>query len=434
MASMSKLHASLQAVELILICLIPAFAFWVWMNPPAAGVALPQGVAIFETSLQGRISASDTSMTLVANSVRGGSTLSGYQCFTVDEGRSDAEFICGTISGTTVSSLVRGVDPVTATSTNATLKFSHRVGASVKITDFPLIQRIRNLANGIETFPNPLYVDVSTSTLSTLGTSTVATKEYVDYVGTSGCADGSDTARGCVETAIGTEASAGTSLGATGARLVLGANLGTSTCQVLTNSVLVASSTTGKLGGNCLDTGYAYTWTTTNTFSGTVNFTGAIQDEGVAGGLVPIGTVLPYATSTAPTGWLAADGSAVSRTTYANLFTVVGITYGTGDGVTTFNLPDLRGKNVVMASSTQSRLDTYGETNTATTTVLTQSHLPNISIDVPSNNNSGTQGTGNAAYETSTGANDTIAVSLGGASLPVPIMDPYLVMNYIIKY
>ena len=45
-----------------------------------------------------------------------------------------------------------------------------------------------------------------------------------------------------------------------------------------------------------------------------------------------------------PVGWLVCNGSAVSRTTYANLFTTIGTTWGAGDGTTTFNLPDLRGK------------------------------------------------------------------------------------------
>ena len=52
--------------------------------------------------------------------------------------------------------------------------------------------------------------------------------------------------------------------------------------------------------------------------------------------------IVAYGGSSAPTGWLLCDGSAVSRTTYANLFAVVGTTYGVGDGATTFNLPDLR--------------------------------------------------------------------------------------------
>jgi microcystin-dependent protein len=60
--------------------------------------------------------------------------------------------------------------------------------------------------------------------------------------------------------------------------------------------------------------------------------------------LIPTGMIAPFAMSTAPTGWLECDGSAVSRTTYADLFTALSTTHGVGDGSTTFNVPDLRGE------------------------------------------------------------------------------------------
>lgn len=62
-----------------------------------------------------------------------------------------------------------------------------------------------------------------------------------------------------------------------------------------------------------------------------------------AGGL-PAGAVQVFAMNSAPSGWLSCDGSAISRTTYSTLFSTIGTTYGTGDGSTTFNLPDLRGE------------------------------------------------------------------------------------------
>ena len=62
--------------------------------------------------------------------------------------------------------------------------------------------------------------------------------------------------------------------------------------------------------------------------------------------LIPTGMIAPFAMSTAPTGWLECDGSAVSRTTYADLFTALSTTHGVGDGSTTFNVPDLRGEFV----------------------------------------------------------------------------------------
>jgi microcystin-dependent protein len=56
------------------------------------------------------------------------------------------------------------------------------------------------------------------------------------------------------------------------------------------------------------------------------------------------GMVMAFAGTTAPSGWLKCDGSAISRATYAKLFAAIGGLYGTGDGSTTFNLPDLNGR------------------------------------------------------------------------------------------
>ena len=59
---------------------------------------------------------------------------------------------------------------------------------------------------------------------------------------------------------------------------------------------------------------------------------------------IPSSMIVPFATATLPAGWLLCNGAAVSRTTYAALFSILGTTYGVGDGSTTFNLPDLRGQ------------------------------------------------------------------------------------------
>lgn len=141
------------------------------------GASLSQGPAVFETSLLSAITSSATSLTLVANSVRGGSTLSGYNCFTIDEGRAEREDVCGTVSGTTVSSLVRGIDPITATTTNATLQFAHRRGAQVKITDFPLIQTMRNQLSGVDTISNRILY---ASGITPFNSGDLTDKEYVD--------------------------------------------------------------------------------------------------------------------------------------------------------------------------------------------------------------------------------------------------------------
>ena len=62
--------------------------------------------------------------------------------------------------------------------------------------------------------------------------------------------------------------------------------------------------------------------------------------------LIPKGAIFPYGGITAPDGWLICDGSEISRTTYADLFAVIGTAYGEGNGTTTFNLPDGRERSL----------------------------------------------------------------------------------------
>lgn len=80
--------------------------------------------------------------------------------------------------------------------------------------------------------------------------------------------------------------------------------------------------------------------------TGVTSNTGWIDLATAAGttAALPAGTLTAFAGATPPSGWLICDGSAISRTTYSTLFGVVGTTYGAGDGSTTFNLPDLRGR------------------------------------------------------------------------------------------
>lgn len=78
--------------------------------------------------------------------------------------------------------------------------------------------------------------------------------------------------------------------------------------------------------------------------------------------LVPAGAIMPFAMNSAPSGWLAANGDAVSRSTYAALFSAIGTTHGSGDGSTTFNLPDLRGIFVRGSGSQTISGKTYNKT------------------------------------------------------------------------
>lgn len=92
------------------------------------------------------------------------------------------------------------------------------------------------------------------------------------------------------------------------------------------------------------------------------------------------GAIYMYAGSVAPTGFLMCDGSAVSRTTYANLYAAIGDLYGAGDGSTTFNLPDLSGRVVIGADSNHALASSGGEE----THSLTSSEIPSHTHTVPS--------------------------------------------------
>lgn len=170
----------------------------------------------------------------------------------------------------------------------------------------------------------------------------------------------------------------------------------------------------------------------------------------------PVGTILPFAGSSAPTGYLICDGSAVSRTTYANLFAVIGTTYGAGDGSTTFNLPNLKGSVPVGLDTTQTEFNTLGKTGGAKTHTLTTSELPAHTHSISSDGNHshsvyinapgdlpskyrvefmGVSSVQQCGYTSTNGAH-----SHGGATGSVGSgsahnnLQPYITINYIIKY
>lgn len=142
--------------------------------------------------------------------------------------------------------------------------------------------------------------------------------------------------------------------------------------------------------------------------------------------ITPIGSVQFYSGSSAPTGYLLCDGMAVSRTTYADLFAICGTIYGSGDGSTTFNLPDLRQRFPLTKSDS-------GTGNTLGATGGTIDHVhtvdpPNTTSGTPSGNVAATNLTGSAASTTHT-HDVNISQFNSGTSNP-----PFLVLNAIIKY
>lgn len=108
------------------------------------------------------------------------------------------------------------------------------------------------------------------------------------------------------------------------------------------------------------------------------------------------GAIKDFAMSTAPAGYLACDGSAVSRTTFAALFAAIGTTWGAGNGTTTFNVPDFRGRvragldtnpgsgyaNRLTSGGSGINGQTLGASGGAETVTLTNSQLPNLSVSI----------------------------------------------------
>lgn len=140
-----------------------------------------------------------------------------------------------------------------------------------------------------------------------------------------------------------------------------------------------------------------------NTASGTaISSTNNLLDAGYISTLIPSGVVWGYGGTSAPTGWLLCDGSAVSRTTYANLFTAISTNFGTGDGSTTFNVPDYRGRTPI-GSGTGTKTFTYSSgTTTYTITGATNSSSNEIQTGQPfvfkANGSSGSNLTDNTTY------------------------------------
>lgn len=192
--------------------------------------------------------------------------------------------------------------------------------------------------------------------------------------------------------------------------------------------------------------------------------TSYIQPTMLAFGIT--GMVVPYAGSTAPTGWALCYGQAISRSAFAALFAIIGTTYGVGDGSTTFNLPDLRGRSVFgvdnMGGSAASRV-TAGVSGITGTTLgavggSEAMHQHSHAITDPTHTHNDRMGAGGTAFPGTnqfftdrTGGNVGLAGSftstatsgIEGSATGITInnagtgtsqnIPPAIVLNYIIK-
>lgn len=181
--------------------------------------------------------------------------------------------------------------------------------------------------------------------------------------------------------------------------------------------------------------------------------------------VMPYGTIVQTARTTAPSGWLLCQGQNVSRTTYAGLFAAIGTTYGAGDGSTTFGIPNLQGRVPVGLDSTQTEFDVLGETSGAKTHTLTIDQMPshthvqnshnhtqdphqhNILYYSPAPVPTGVSDNGwvhpvrNSPYQSGGVISNTTATNQAttatnqntGGGLAHNNLQPYIVLNYMIK-
>ena len=169
---------------------------------------------------------------------------------------------------------------------------------------------------------------------------------------------------------------------------------------------------------------------------------------------IPTATIVPWSSSSVPTGFLECNGANVSRTTYSALFAIVGTTYGSGDGSSTFGLPNLQ-DNVAVGKSPSKALASTGGANTSPVTpagnisgstanaTLSTSQLASHShpkgYERRSPGNSGGPGSlfptpvSTGSTGSGSGHSHNMSANFSGTEVNPSVLQPYLAVIYIIK-
>jgi microcystin-dependent protein len=149
---------------------------------------------------------------------------------------------------------------------------------------------------------------------------------------------------------------------------------------------------------------------------------------------MPAGIYFPFAGASGdiPAGFLLCDGSAVSRTTYADLFAAIGTLWGAGNGTTTFNVPNLKGRVPVGYDASQTEFDAVAENGGAKTHTLVEAEMPTHNHNVPADGGTDNSGGPYARYDGgSSGAG--VTTSSKGSGSAHNNLQPYTVSHFIIK-
>ena len=150
-------------------------------------------------------------------------------------------------------------------------------------------------------------------------------------------------------------------------------------------------------------------------------------------GSLPIGSIIPYSGETAPEGYSICDGKELNRETYKELFSIIGTTFGNGDGTSTFNLPDLKGRISVGLDSSDTDFDTLGKTGGKKTHTLTIDEIPAHTHNLTYNTSGAGANTGGTVALGNTSTTSLFATLPTGGSKEHNNLQPYIVLNYIIK-
>ena len=408
-------------------------------------------VADFVTSLAGKISAGGTTGFIQNNLDDDGVTLpTGKYYFTLDADSAQKEHITCTLTGknmTNIKSVSRqGVE------TTGTVR-EHRIGATVSITDFAHIKTINDFASQYDGKWEGAVADFAALSAITGADGEVRvtlddSKIYVYDLDTTtwnlaGAGGGAGTVY--ITTKLGTEAEGDDNKtfelnsgsfpdkkyfqvykngilqleGATSDYVATNGNQAVFNNEVLDTDVITLLVISVDIYNPAIGTAIGIE--ENNFVSDSINY-----------GMSPSGSIQMFAGSTAPIGWLLANGASLLRADYPALFSVIGTTYGSVDA-THFTLPDLRGR-VAVGKSTDTEFDNLGETGGEKTHVLTEAELASHSHTIQ-------------VYQSSSGAYTNVPQKTGeasnsgsytsssvGSNTAHNNLQPYITLNYIIKY